>query len=159
MMFFKTAKAYSQEGGKSVKQRGIINRDIYRNILVVVILLSVLSCGEKNETSRQEFSSPVSTYLFWLKAGVDGNFADSTICLSKASRVMMDQMTKDRDEFMRRMTSSSTVFNTYSVIEEKISGDKALVLIESPNKKARIAVPLVMEGLEWKVDLVKMFGG
>lgn len=128
--------------------------------LTICLFLAVTAgCSDKGRPAREELSSPRKTYLYWIKAGVEGDFIKSTDCISEASLRMMDQMAKQRDEFMRRMTANAAVFKAYSVIEERISGDKAVVLTESPDKKARVAVPFALEGKEWRVDLVKMFGG
>lgn len=133
--------------------------NILRMSACAFLFLILMACGKEETKVREEFLTPKSTYLFWIKTGVEGDLAGSIKSMTEASKRMMDQMSKERAEFMRRMTAGSAVFKNYSIIEEKISGDRALVLLESPDKKARIPIPLALEGREWKIDLVKMFGG
>lgn len=129
------------------------------SLTICLFLALAAGCGDKGRPVREELSSPKKAYLYWIKAGAEGDFIKSTDCISEASLRMMDQMAKQRDQFMRSMTANAAVFKTYSILDERISGDKAVVLTESPDKKARVAVPFALEGKEWKVDLVKMFGG
>lgn len=126
---------------------------------LIAFIVFPTSCGRKEGQARNEFATPTSTYLYWLKAGVEGDLARSMESMTEASKTMMDQMSKERHEFMQRMTASSAVFEKYSIVDERISGSRAVVLIESPDRKGRVAIPLALEGKEWKIDLVKMFGG
>lgn len=129
------------------------------SFLLVFIFVFLASCSSQNDHVRDEFKTPRSTYEYWIAVGVKGDLAGSVESLTVASKRMMDQLTKERDVFMQRMTSSAAVFRTYSIVEERVSGDKAIILIESKDKRARIAVPLLLEKGAWKIDLVKMFGG
>lgn len=126
---------------------------------LAAFIVFLASCGQKEGQARKEFATPKSAYHYWLKAGVEGDIAGSMESMTEASKTMMDQMSKERHEFIQRMTASSAIFEKYSVVDERISGNKAVVLTESPDKKGRIAIPLALEGKEWKIDLVKMFGG
>lgn len=124
-----------------------------------IVVFFVVSCGRKEEGPRDEYKTPSLTYREWIKAGSGGDIYRSTEAITEVSRKMMDQLERNRDEFVRRMVESSTVFKNYSIGEERITGSRAMVMIESPDKKARIVIPLALENGEWKVDLIKMFGG
>lgn len=93
-----------------------------------------------------------------MNAGVEGDLVKSMECVTVASKRMMDQLVQGREEFMKRMVSSAAIFKHYSVLDKKISGSKAVIITESPDKKGRIAVPFLKEADGWKVDLVAMFG-
>jgi hypothetical protein len=124
-----------------------------------LLLLIFVSCGKKGASIKEEFSTPEKTYNAWIGAGVEGDLARSMECITEASKRMMDQQARNRDEFMRRMVANAVVFKTYSVVDRKVSGNKGALLAESPDKKWRMAIPFELEGDGWKVDLVRMFGG
>ena len=128
-------------------------------LLCLLAVFLIPACGSNEKKVRPEFSTPEAAYEYWLNAGVDGDLNRSTECLSEASKRMMEQMAKNRDEFMKRMVAGAKIFKTFSIADKRISDDKALILIESPDKKQKVPIPLVREKGEWKVDLVKMFGG
>lgn len=126
-------------------------------IVACVGLISIIACKQKGVDIRDELSSPEKTYKLWIEAGMDGDLAKSMEYITDASKKMMDQQVKERSEFMGRMTANAAIFKTYSIADRKESGNKALLLTESPDKKGRIAVPFVREQDGWKVDLLKMF--
>lgn len=128
-------------------------------LLFLSAIIFVSACGNDENKVRAEYSSPEKAYANWLNAGVAGDLYRSTEALSEASERMMDQMAKNRNEFMKRMVAGANIFKTYSIVDKRISGDKALILIESPDKKQKVPIPLLREKGEWKVDLIKMFGG
>lgn len=130
-----------------------------RSGLILMCIFFMLSCGKKGAAVRDEFSSPEKTYIIWIEAGMKGDLAKSMECLTEASKVMMDQQARNRDEFMRRMVTSSASFANFSVIEKRTSDDKSIIVIEAPDKKGRVAIPFLKEGDGWKVNLVAMFGG
>lgn len=124
-----------------------------------MLLVTFTSCGRKESATRDEFSTPEKTYDLWMNAGVEGNLVKSMECISEASKRMMDQIVQGREEFMKKMVVNAAVFKNFSVIDKKITGNSAIFLTESPDKKVKIAVPFVLERDGWKVDLIKMFGG
>lgn len=122
------------------------------------ILVVFASCGRSEVRIREEFSSPEKTYKVWIDAGVEGDIARALECVSTASKRFMEQI-QDREVFVKRMVSSSAAFKSFSVVDTKVSGDKAIILIESPDKNGRISIPFIKEADGWKVDMVAMFGG
>lgn len=130
-----------------------------RYALIVLLLFLAVACDRKDVKVRDEFATPEKTYEVWIDAGVRGDLARSMECITTASRRMMDQQAKSSEEFVRRMVANAAVFKTFSIIDKKVSGSKGVLLTESPDKKAKIAVPFLLEPDGWKVDLVGMFGG
>lgn len=128
-------------------------------IVACLGLMAVIACKQKGENVPDGRSTPEKSYKSWIEAGVDGDLVKSMEYVTEASKKMMDQQVKERGEFMRRMTANVAVFKNYSIVDRKESGDKAMLLTESPDKKGRIAVPFVREQDGWKVDLIKMFMG
>lgn len=123
--------------------------------MIACLLLS--SCtGEKKVDER--FSTPKKTYALWLDTAVKGDIVANEECMTNASRRFMDQQAKFRDLFIQRMTQSAVVFMNYSISDEKIKEDKAIVVIREPKSGHAIAVPLQLEEGGWKVDLIAMFG-
>ena len=131
-------------------------RDIF---LPLILLLAVMasSCAKKDIDER--FSSPKKTYALWLTASIEGDVANSMECMTRASQKFMDIQTRMRDLFIERMVSSAKIFSNYSVSEERIKGNKAVVLIRELKSGHSIAVPLMYEDGGWKVDLISMFSG
>ena len=149
------------ENSEFKKNRTFIRFRRCSNLLCFLCIAAffMVSCGKKGDGPRDEYRTPSLTYKEWIKAGSEGDIYGSTEAITEVSRKMMDQLERNRDEFVRRMVASSAAFKNYSIGEERITGNRAMVMIESPDKKARIVIPLALEKGEWKVDLIKMFGG
>ncbi len=130
-----------------------------QSVLVLLCIFFMLSCEKKGAAVRDEFSSPEKTYSIWIEAGKKGDLVMAMECITEASKRMMDQQARNRDEFMRRMVTSSATFANFSVIDKRASDEKAIIVIESPDKKGRVGIPFFKEADGWKVDLVAMFGG
>lgn len=131
------------------------NNGFWISALICVLLL-FSSCARKVEDER--YSSPRKTYSLWLEVSIKGDIAATMECLTKASQKFMDIQAKNRDLFIARMVEYSMVFERYEVSEEKIKGDKAVVVILEPDSKNVIAIPFQYED-GWKVDLIAMFSG
>ena len=135
------------------------SKTVSLNLVVWLFLfLSISGCSEKSVDER--FKTPRSTYDLWLESSLKNDMETNMACITKASRKLMEQMEGKKEEiFMRRMIQASAVFKSYSVAEEKIEGDKAILLIREPKSQSAIVIPFKSETDGWKVDLVTMFGG
>lgn len=135
-----------------------MRRKLNTGLLMAFLLLVLNSCsGEKVEV-REEFSTPEKTYKMWLETAEKGDIANNIRCVTEASKRIMDSQMTNMDEFMKRSSENIKVFKTYSLSEQKIKGDKAVVVLKAL-KGDILVVPLKKEAEGWKIDLVSLFSG
>lgn len=127
--------------------------------IVAAIIISLLIGSCSNQAADERFSSPAKTYSLWLDSSSKGDIPTNMECMTKASQKFMDLQSKKRDIFISRMVQSANIFKNYSVVDERIKGDKAIVLIKDPKSGHSVAVPFQLEGGELKVYLIAMFSG
>jgi len=123
-----------------------------------LVVLAVFACSGENSSVSEEFSTPEKTYRFWLEVTEKGDIANSIRCVSEDSKKMVDEQLTHMSDFMDRTAANLEVFKTYSIYDQKIKEDRAVVLLKG-EKGDTIVVPLKREDDGWKVDLLAMFGG
>lgn len=116
------------------------------------------SCARKAVMELEEFSTPEKTYRLWIETADKGDIPNNIRCITDASKRTMDLQLRQMDVFMERMSANVKVFKTYSIAEQKMRGDRAVVVLKG--KKGDITiVPFRKEDEGWKVDLVSLFTG
>lgn len=126
-------------------------------ILGVLIMLN--SCGNKEiATAKDEFSSPERTYRLWLETAEKGDISNNTRCVTEASKRIIDSQMRNMDDFMSKLNENVKIFKTYTMIEQKIKEDKAMMILKG-RKGDIMAIPLKKEAEGWKIDLMTLFGG
>lgn len=123
----------------------------------ICIILLAVSCARKEADER--LASPKKTYNIWLEASLRGDISLIMECMTRASQRFMDIEAKNKDIFIARMVEYANIFGKYNIADEKIKGDKAVVVIIEPKSGSAIAVPFQYEDGGWKVDLIAMFSG
>lgn len=124
----------------------------------LLVVLTILSCAKKDSAVRKEFSTPEKTYRFWLETAEKGDISNNMLSITEASKKIMDAQVRQMDEFMRRMNENIKIFKTYTLSEQKIKEDRAVILLKG-SKGDIIVVPLHKEADGWKIDLMALFGG
>lgn len=125
-------------------------------IVWIFIVMTAIGCTKKKVEPDPRLSTPLKTYGLWLKAAMQGDIVTSTLCITEESKKVMDLQAKNRDEFIRRLTTQAKLFNEYKITDTKTKEDKAIVLLTGP-KGDTLVVPFKKEADGWKVDLLAMF--
>lgn len=126
--------------------------------LLPFLFLVLISCAKEEVEVREEFSTPEKTYRAWLDASERGDMEMSMRCLTEPSRRLMEAQFGQMEEFKRRLNANMATFRIYSVTEQKIKKDQAVVLLKGPGGDL-FAVPLRKEAEGWKVDMLSLFSG
>lgn len=124
--------------------------------LMVIAIFSMLVGCENEVKVNEQFSTPSKTYYYWLEASMRVDIQDVMSCISEKSKNIMNSQLKNMDVFVSRLKMNTELFKTYSVSEEKINGDKAVVILKD-EKGGVFVVPLKMEADGWKIDLLSLF--
>lgn len=130
-----------------------------RATAVLIICMALLSCTGKKADVDERFSSPKKVYALWLEASLKGDIPATMEYQTRASQKFMDMQAKNRDIFIGKMVQAAAVFNSYSITDERVSGERAVVVIRNAKSGDAITVPFRYEEGGWKVDLIAMFGG
>ena len=128
------------------------------NFWVLVILFILTSCTEKEVKVLEEFSTPEKTYRFWLETAEKGDIQSNNRCVTEASKRVVNSQMRQMDEFMSRLAANVAIFKAYTISEQKIKDDKAVVILKGPKGDVMV-VPLSKEADGWKIDLISLFGG
>lgn len=123
--------------------------------MIVLLLLFALSACTKDD---MRFSTPEKTYRLWFETALRGDISGNMECISESSRRMMDTQMNQMDQFAARLNANMQTFKSYSVTDQKMKGDRAVVLLKDADGDI-IAIPLMRENDAWKIDLVAFFGG
>ena len=132
--------------------------NLFKFIILMVFAAVLWSCSEKGKALKEEFSTPEKTYRFWLETAEKRDIRNNNRCITEASQRIVDSQMRQMDEFMSRMTANVMVFKTYTITEQRIKDDKAVIVLKEP-KGDMIVVPLKKEDEGWKIDLISLFGG
>lgn len=133
-------------------------RKPYIAFWILAVLFMLNACTEREVRVLEEFSTPEKTYRFWLETAERKDIQNNSRCVTEASKRVVDSQMRQMDEFMRRMSDNLEVFKAYTISEQKIKDDKAVVILKGP-KGDIMVVPLQKEAEGWKIDLISLFGG
>lgn len=129
-----------------------------KTVLFLLVALLTLACSEEKLSIREDFSSPEKTYRFWMETAERGDMDNNIRCMTEPSRRVMDSQLRQMDEFMKRLNENMKIFKRYTLTEQKIMDEKAIVVLKGPKGDVMI-VPLKKEAEGWKIDLISLFGG
>ncbi len=134
-------------------------KGIFSKLLWVFAMFFLLNaCMDRQGPVSERFSTPEKTYRFWMEASEKEDIPKSIECLTEPSKRIMEAQLRHMDVFMARMRANVGVFGTYTLVDQKIKGDKAVVLLKG-QKGDIIPVPMEKEIDGWKIDMVALFGG
>lgn len=124
------------------------------------VIVSVLCMGgcSKESGVDERFSSPQKTYRLWLKTTEEGDISGNLDCVTESSRALIDTQFRHMDSFIKGMTARAMVMKNYSVMEQRIDEEEAVMVLKGP-KGDTFAIPFKKEADGWKVDLAAFLGG
>lgn len=129
-----------------------------RVVYIYVVLLMLISCSEKQVAVREEFSTPEKSYRFWLNTAENGDIPNNMKSITEASTRIMDSQLGNMDVFISRLNENVRVFKAYTLAEQRMKEDKAIVVLKGAKGEV-LVVPLKKEAEGWKIDLISLFGG
>ena len=125
---------------------------------VFAMFFSLNACMDRQSPVSERFSTPEKTYRFWMEASEKEDIPKSMQCLTESSKRIMEAQLRQMDIFMARMRANVAIFGTYTLVDQKIKDDKAVVLLKGKNGDV-IPVPMKKESDGWKIDMVALFSG
>lgn len=131
-----------------------------KQVLLFLAFCAVVlsSCAKKEVKELEKFSTPEKTYRLWLETAEKGDVQNNMKCVTEASKRIMEQQLTQMDAFIGRLNANVMVFKTYTITDQKMLEDKAVVMLKD-KKGSLMIVPLMKESEGWKIDLVSLFGG
>lgn len=128
-------------------------------IAFICLLLAVLTaCSKEQAVVKEEFSTPEKSYRFWLNTAEKGDIPNNMRSITDDSKRIMDAQLGNMDVFMARLNENVRVFKAYTLAEQRLKEDKAIVVLKGAKGEV-LVVPLKKEAEGWKIDLMSLFSG
>lgn len=137
---------------------GKLNRRKLEYFLGFALLFLLSACTNEQISVDERLSTPEKTYRLWFQASEKEDIPQSMEYLTAPSKRIMEAQLRDMDVLIARMRANIGVFRTYTIVEQKLKEDRAVILLKGQGGDI-IPVPMKKEPDGWKVDLVALFGG